>query len=103
MKNFLLKNKFYVGSAIFFVIWEGFVDFSSIKNQFVLWNECREIENNIEYFEKELETVKRDKANIFGSMKAVETYAREKYLMKKKDEIVFVLVDENGQFLEDKQ
>lgn len=101
MKLFFSRYRFYILTAIVFIVWQGFLANSSIKNQIILWKQCKEYENNIEHFKQELETVKKDKARLFGSVEAMETFAREKYLMKKKDELVFVLVDEEGNLLEE--
>ena len=47
--------------------------------------------------------VKKERNEVFGNPKMVEKWAREKFLMRKPNEEVFVIVDENNQPIESKK
>jgi cell division protein DivIC len=49
------------------------------------------------FYESELESIKKEEKAILGDMNSLEKFAREKYLMKKEGETVFVLVDEDNE------
>ena len=105
MKNSFLglfnRYKFYVSTGVLFVIWISFFDHANLVNQLKLWYSCRDLESKVTYYQEELEKVKKDKKELMGSMAALETFGRERYLMKKEGETVFVLVDEEGELLEE--
>lgn len=95
------RYKFYVSTASFLLVWLTFFDSANLISQFKLWTKCRDFESKVTYYETELKKVKKEKKELFGNTAALETFAREKYLMKKEGETVFVLVDENGDMMEE--
>ncbi|MFN8429844.1 MAG: septum formation initiator family protein [Spirosomataceae bacterium] len=98
---FLKKYRFYLISALTMVVWLTFFDRSNLLKQFDMALELRQMQKQKEFFEKELADVKKEEAEVLGSMASLEKYGREKYLMKKEGETVFVLVDENEQILKE--
>lgn len=105
MKNTLLdffgRYKFYASTSLFLLVWLVFFDHANLIDQYKLWAKCRDFESKVTYYEEELKKVKKEKKELLGSTAALETFAREKYLMKKEGETVFVLVNENGELLEE--
>jgi cell division protein DivIC len=65
--------------------------------------ELNHLESEKEFFENELKNIKQEEKEVLGSFASLEKYAREKYLMKKEGETVFVLVDENDKPLIEKE
>ncbi len=100
---FLHKYRFYVLTATGLLIWVAFFDGSNLISQFRLWQKYRELENQKEYYVEALKKVKEEEKEVMGNADAMEKFAREKYLMKKTDETVFVIVDENDQSIEKKE
>jgi cell division protein FtsB len=52
------------------------------------------LENEREYYEEKLKEVEKDRQELFGDRESLEKFAREKYLMKKENEDVFIIVEE---------
>jgi len=80
-------NKYVVG-ALAFLVWMVFFDQNKLTNQIALSREINELEQNIEYFNNQIDVV-RDAWEDLNSNK--EKYARERYYLKKKDEDVFII------------
>lgn len=47
--------------------------------------------------------VKKERNEVFGNPKMLEKWAREKFMMRKPNEEVYVIVDENNQPVESKK
>lgn len=83
-------------------VWLTFFDSANLIEQYKLWRNCVQLEEQAAYYDKEYDSVLEDKNRFLGSAEAVETFGREKYFMKKEGETVFVLVDEDEELLEEK-
>jgi len=57
-----------------------------------MYRKWRELRSEKEYYEANIEVVKKDRAELLSSPALLEKFAREKYLMKRPGEDVFVLV-----------
>lgn len=89
--------KFYIISAGLFIIWLVFFDRSSLLTQIDLAMDLKNLKKEKAFYESELESIKKEEKAILGDMNSLEKFAREKYLMKKEGETVFVLVDEDNE------
>ena len=89
------KYSFYIISSLVFFVWLCFFDRSNLYTQFKIALDLKKLETQKNYFENELKVIKKEELQILGSNSALEKFAREKYLMKKEGETVFVIVDEN--------
>lgn len=84
-----MRNK-YILAGLFFTIWLAFFDQNSMLSHLELSNEIQKIEEDIEFYESEIEKDKK----IIQKLDSKDTYeriAREKYLMKRPNEDVFVI------------
>lgn len=77
-----------------FVIWLTFFDQNNWIMQFQNKMDLWELEDEREYYQVEIERTKKDLKELTSDMNNLERFAREKYLMKKDNEEVFVLVYE---------
>ena len=93
MKRFIfyLKNK-YVLTSLAFVLWVGFFDKNDVWSQLELRKEVKKLESEKAYFANEVAKNKRDMNALMTNPKNLEKFAREKYLMKRDNEDVFVIV-----------
>ncbi len=82
-----LRNKYVIVLAIF-VLLMIFVDKHDLWTQIKLKNSVDRLENDKEYFEKEIEQAKQDRYDIETNK---EQFAREKYHLHKSDEEVFII------------
>lgn len=93
MRKFLsfVKNKYLI-SLLAFIIWLSFFDRYDIVSQVHLTQQLHKMEDEKLYF---LNQIKDDKMAMFELMhdpKTLEKFARERYLMKKDNEEIFVIV-----------
>ena len=88
-----LKN-FYVLSSAFFIVWLMFFDSNDIITQVQLTSKEAELEKAKEFYLTKVEEVKADREALLSNDDLLEKLAREKYLMKKKGEDIFVVVEE---------
>jgi len=94
LKRFpILKNKF-VYATLAFLVWLTFFDNNSLITQYRLSRTLNQVQDEKEYYEQEIERNRQEVNELMTNDKNLEKFAREKYLMKKKDEDVFVVVEE---------
>jgi cell division protein FtsB len=89
----ILKNK-YALSAFAFLIWISFFDQNNLITQFQYQRELNKLEEEQEFYQEELKVIQEDLEELQSNPKTLEKFAREKYLMKKDDEELFVIVEE---------
>lgn len=87
----LLKNK-YLLSIIGLVVWLLYFDKNDVFTQFDLIKKCNKLNVEKEYYIVEIENNKKEIYELQNNTKSLETFAREKYLMKRDNEDVFVFV-----------
>lgn len=89
----ILINK-YILVLAFFTVWMLFFD---QRDFFYVWEQkqkLKEAENKKHYYEQEIEKAKKDLADLQNSPAALEKFAREKYLLKKDGEDVYLISSE---------
>jgi len=89
----ILKNK-YVLSVLVFLVWMAFFDQYDLKTIFKLRSELDEIKESSTYYEEQIKQTKAQLNQLQENPKAVEKFARERYLMKKKEEDIFIISKE---------
>ncbi|MBN3583820.1 septum formation initiator family protein [Algoriphagus aestuarii] len=94
MSKYLKYTKnFYVLGMIFFIFWMSFIDSNNIVNQFRLSSKLGELEDQKEYYQERKEIIKSEREELMSNPELLEKFAREKYLMKKKTEDLYVIVE----------
>lgn len=88
--NFL-KNK-YLLTVIALVVWLFYFDKNDVFTQFELIDKCNKLKAERDYYIAEILHNKKEIEDLENNTKSLETLAREKYLMKKDNEEVFVFV-----------
>jgi cell division protein DivIC len=88
-----LRNR-YVVVLLVFVVWMTFFDRNNLISQLSYREELRKLEQDKEYYLKEIENNTRQTSQLKSDPALLEKYAREKYLMKKQDEDIFLIVRE---------
>lgn len=64
--------------------------------------ELNHLESQKEFYKGELKNIKQEEKDVLGTYASLEKFAREKFLMKKEGETVFVLVDEDDKTINEK-
>jgi cell division protein FtsB len=93
MTKYLKYTKnFYVLGLTFFSAWMIFIDSNNIINQFKLSSKLNTLEDQKEYYLERKVKIKIDREELMSNSKLLEKFAREKYLMKKPKEDLYVIV-----------
>ncbi|WP_430934775.1 FtsB family cell division protein [Saccharicrinis sp. 156] len=87
-----LKNKYILTLAVFGV-WVGFFDQNNLWDRTKLSSRIRQLEKQKHHYEIEIEQNERKLSEIKESPESLEKFAREEYLMKKKNEDIFVVIE----------
>lgn len=88
-----LKNKYAV-CIIVFVVWVAFFDKNDFYAQYRFRQQLKSLENDKTFYAEELEKTKKDLNELMSSPANLEKFAREKYMMKRDDEDIFVFTKE---------
>ncbi|MEQ8924486.1 MAG: septum formation initiator family protein [Fulvivirga sp.] len=88
------SRNFYFLFGIFFFIWMLFIDSNDIYTQYKLNQKRRNLEDQKAYYQEKIAEVKQEREELFSSKKKLEKFAREKYLMKKESEDLFIIEEE---------
>ena len=88
-----LKNK-YVLTISVFAIWMLFFDQNNVVDRLQMMSEIRRLEADREYYLEQIEKDSTRLHELTTNKENLEKYAREQFLMKKKDEDVFVIIGE---------
>ena len=95
MSKYLRYTKnFYFMFTLFFVIWMVFIDSNDVFTQFKLSSKLKELENQKDFYIEKKEKIKEDREGLMSNSEMLEKFARERYLMKKKSEDLYVVVEE---------
>lgn len=87
----ILKNKYFLTIAGL-LVWLVFFDKNDVFTQYELIQKCDKLKKDKEYYLSEIENNKASLADLRTNTKSLETFSREKYLMKKENEDVYVFV-----------
>lgn len=87
-------RNFYVVTAAIFLVWMLLLDSNNFIARYRLSAKLSALEDEKEYYQEKIAEVKKDHDELFGDKESIEKFAREKYLMKKETEEIFVIVEE---------
>lgn len=88
----IIKNKYLI-TIIALVVWVSFFDKNDLKTQFELRQQVKQLEKERNYFSQEIAVITSDIKELTTNPKTLEKFAREKYLMKRDNEDIFVIVE----------
>ncbi len=94
MKLPKFTKSFYFLFSFFFLIWMLFIDANDFYTQYKLNQKRKNLERQKEYYMEKIAEVHVERDELFSSDKLLEKFAREKYLMKKETEDLFIVVEE---------
>jgi cell division protein FtsB len=94
------KYAFQTISSGVLLVWVAFFDINDIFKQMKLVKEINHLENEKKYYINKIKEVEREKRQVMGSPVLIEKFAREKYLMKRPNEEIFVIVDSENNLLD---
>ncbi|HMG10439.1 MAG TPA: septum formation initiator family protein [Mucilaginibacter sp.] len=87
----LLKNKFFLVTMAF-LVWMIFFDKNDLFSQYEYRKQVNKLKQERDFYKKETDQVTKELDELTSNPQKLEKFAREKYLMKKDNEDVFVIV-----------
>ena len=88
----ILKNKFILVTLIL-IVWVGFFDSNNWIKQAKLKSEIKDLKEQKNYYQDEIEKDSVALFDLTNNQETQEKFAREKYLMKKENEDVIVIIN----------
>ena len=87
----LFKNKYFLISFAF-VVWMIFFDKNDLFSQYQYHQQLSKLKQERDFYQKETAKVAKDLDELTSNPQKLEKFVRERYLMKKDNEDVFVIV-----------
>jgi cell division protein DivIC len=87
-------RNFYSVTILSFLIWMVFLDSNDLISRFKMSSKMRSLENEKEYYLEKISEVEKDRMELMTNKVLLEKFAREKYLMKKETEDIFIIQEE---------
>jgi len=89
-----LRNKYTI-TTLGFCIWMLFIDQYDVISQIKLNMKLRQMKEDKSYFEAEIKKNREELESLLSDDQKLERFAREKYLMKKDNEDIFIIIKED--------
>ncbi|ADR23038.1 hypothetical protein MATR_31130 [Marivirga tractuosa] len=88
----IFKNFYFIAGAVF-LIWMLFIDGNDLISQWRLSSKYNDLLKEKEYYQEKIKEVEMDREGLMSDDELLEKFARERYLMKKESEDLFVIVE----------
>jgi cell division protein DivIC len=86
----ILKNKFLI-AGVLFAVWMFFFDPKDIHSDISRSNKLKDLQKNEQRLTSEILATQEELKQLKTNAQTIEKYAREKYLMKKDNEDLFII------------
>lgn len=91
----LFKNK-YLLTGIFFLVWMLFFNEKDLISEFKKRAKLRELQKSERHLTETIKETKLELGQLKTNAQTIEKYAREKYLMKKDNEDLFIIPSQDA-------
>jgi cell division protein FtsB len=98
--RYLSKVNKYGLVIILFLIITFIIGDSNIYKRYAYDEKIRMLENEIKEYRKEIEVNRKKLEDLHTNQERLERFAREEYLMKKQDEDLFIIPENNKSLLQ---
>lgn len=89
----LFSNKFFL-VTVAFVVWMIFFDTNDLLSRYEYHQQLKKLEQERDFYKTETNKVTKDLDELNSDPRHLEKFAREKYLMKKENEDVYMVSKE---------
>lgn len=89
----ILRNK-YALTLCLFVLWLLFFDSNTVWSQWQMRQAIQAMQEKITHYHNEVNEVKKSLNDLQNNDASIEQFAREKYLMKRPNEDIFIISKE---------
>lgn len=98
IKSFMIRLKrlsrnFYFICGILFLVWMLFFDSNDLFLQFQRNRKLNQLNAKKEFYVAKIQEVETDRKELLSDQELLEKYAREKYLMRKPTEDLYIVVE----------
>jgi cell division protein DivIC len=87
-------RNFYIVTGSLFFIWLLLLDSNDLISRFKMTAKVNSLENEREFYIEKISEVEKDRKELLTNKELLEKFAREKYLMKKESEDIFIIQEE---------
>lgn len=88
-------RNFFTATLLVWLVWVIVLDNNNIRVVFANRMKLEALEKERSILKEKIRLVKKERDEVLGNPKMLEKWAREKYLMRRPNEDVYVIVDEN--------
>jgi cell division protein FtsB len=92
----LFKNKFFL-VTLAFVVWMIFFDKNDLFSQYEYRTQVNKLKKERDFYKAQTDQVTKELNELTSNRQQLEKFAREKYLMKKDNEDVYLIVPEKAE------
>ena len=89
-----IRNRYLI-AFVSLAVWLIFFDRNDLISQYRMGKKVKGLESEKQYFTGEILKNQQDLKDLRTNQKSLEKFAREKYLMKRDNEDIFVLVEDS--------
>jgi cell division protein FtsB len=89
----LFRNKFFL-VTLAFVVWMIFFDKNDLFSQYEYRTQVNKLKKERDFYKAQTDQVTKELNELTSNRQQLEKFAREKYLMKKDNEDVYLVVPE---------
>lgn len=86
----LIKNKYLI-AGLAFIVWISFFDKNDMYTQYQRYTELKELQQSKAFYTREIASERNELQQLKSNPASLEKYAREKYLMKRDNEDLFLV------------
>lgn len=87
-------RNFYVVTGLLFFVWLLLLDSNDLISRFKMTAKVNSLENEKEFYLEKINEVEKDRKELLTNKELLEKFAREKYLMKKEKEDIFIVQED---------
>jgi cell division protein FtsB len=87
-------RNFYIVTGLLFFIWLLLLDSNDLISRFKMTAKVNSLENEKEFYLEKISEVEKDRKELLTNKELLEKFAREKYLMKKETEDIFIIQED---------
>ncbi len=88
----VLRNRYVIAVSVF-LVWVMFLDENSLVIQYQQNKELMKLKKEKRYYQMEIKKTKAQLDELFTDLHSLEKFARERYLMKKESEELWIFSD----------
>lgn len=94
----ILRNRYFL-TLVVFLIWILLFDNNNLIDRYHYMKNLRQLEKDKEYYQQRIEEDRRKLNELKTNNENLEKFAREQYFMKKDNEDIYIIVDEDEEKL----